>query len=173
MGKSTGRAQCSNACCSTSRPQTTDQLLVPLTRRRTGAETAASRIVPRPGPLRHACITGVRRKVQGPLIPPPGQCGSPAAGVKPLCGRKTTTHAGQRPWAEVQGERTREDGLDFRLRLTWLAAIRGGGLAGKTTSPRCAQPKAQRRDCPAPLRTRGYRPAPLRCMATAVSDSRC
>jgi hypothetical protein len=31
---------------------------------------------------------------------------------------------------------SREDGLDSRLRLTCLAAIRdGGGLAGKTTSP--------------------------------------
>ena len=51
--------------------------------------------------------------------------------------------AGQPLSPEVPGERTREDRLDSRLRLTCLAAIRdGGGLAGKTTSP-TAQPKVQ------------------------------
>ena len=51
--------------------------------------------------------------------------------------------AGQPLSPEVPGERTREDGLDSRLRLTWLAAIRdGGGLARKTTSPNA---RSQRR----------------------------
>jgi hypothetical protein len=75
-------------------------------------------------------------KVRGSPIPPPDHCGPPPAGVKP------SVAAGQPVSPEVRGERTREVGLDARLRLTCLAAIRDGpGLAWKTTglilSQRC------------------------------------
>lgn len=60
--------------------------------------------------------------------------------------------AGQPLSPEVPGERTRDDRLDSRLRLTCLAAIRDGrGLARKTASFRA--------------RSHGYKPGPSSTIA--------
>jgi hypothetical protein len=87
---------------------------------------------------------------------------------------------GQPLSAEVPGERTREDRLDSRLRLTWLAAIRDGeGLARKTISPTCAQPKApgwtiqpHHVSGSAPDRAAGNRGARLALLSCQVAKTR-
>ena len=69
---------------------------------------------------------------------------------------------------ELPGGRTREDRLDSRLRLTWLAAIRnGGGLAGRSsTNVRAAEGAGL--NYPAPSRTRDYQPGPRRIGTVAL-----
>ncbi len=65
-----------------------------------------------------------------PPFLPPGKCGSPPRGVKPVCDCRPTATS------KVPGQRTRKDEPDSRLQLPWLAAIVGmGKVGGETTRP--------------------------------------